>query len=157
MDETQKLAIVEKIQELKNLIIFYTMDNREVFEVMKRCDFLNFAVGETVFKEGDQSDCLYVIVKGEFEVTAEAASGDPVRFFCAGQGLIFGEMSFLDTRPRSATIVATQDSEVLCFTRSDYDHLLVADPSSAAKFMMGIAEILSRRLRGANQRIKFTT
>lgn len=157
MDETQKLAIIEKINELKNLIIFYTMDTREVFEVMKRCRIINFSAGETVFNENDQGDSLYVIVKGEFEVTAEAASGDPVRFFCAGQGLIFGEMSFLDTRPRSASIIATQDSEVLCFNRSAYEQLLLSEPSSAAKFMMGIAETLSRRLRGANQRIKFTT
>jgi len=141
----------------KNLIIFYSMDTREVFEVMKRCDILHFSAGETVFNENDTGDSLYVIVKGEFEVTAEAASGDPVRFFCAGQGLIFGEMSFLDTRPRSASISATQDAEVLCFTRADFDQLLSVDPSSAAKFMMGIAENLSRRLRGANQRIKYTT
>lgn len=157
MDETQKLAIIEKIKQLKNLLIFYTMDTREVFEVMKRCSILNFSVGQTVFNENDPGDSLYIIVTGEFEVIAEGAHGEDLRFFCAGQGLIFGEMSFLDTRHRSASIIATQDSEVLCFTRSDYEQLLKADPSSAAKFMMGIAEILSRRLRGANQRIKFTT
>lgn len=157
MDETQKQAIVQKLIELKDLRIFYSMNEREIFEIMKRCDFVNYAGGDVVFNEGDQDNNLYVIVKGEFEITSKNSQGEDIRFFCAGEGLIFGEMSFLDTRDRSASIKALEDSEVMRFTREDYDQVLEADPTTAAKFMMGVAEILSRRLRGANQRIKYTT
>lgn len=154
MNEEQRQAILQKIQQLKGLRIFYNMDERDIFEVMKRSDILHYQPQEVVFSEGDQDNSLYVIIAGEFEVSSTNDQGEPLRFFCAGQGLIFGEMAFLDTQPRSATITATEASEVFRFTRSDFDELLQLNPVSATHFMMGVAEILSRRMRGANQRIK---
>lgn len=154
MDEQQKQAIIQKIHELKGLRIFYNMHERDVFEVMKRSDVLQYKAGDVVFSEGDEDNSLYVIITGEFEIFSTTETGEPLRFFCAGQGLIFGEMAFLDTQPRSATIVATQDSEAFRFTRSDFDELMQVNTLTAVRFMMGVAEILSRRMRGANQRIK---
>lgn len=154
MDEQQKQAIIQKIVELKGLRIFYNMDERDIFEVMKRSDILKYKTGEVVFTEGDEDNSLYLIISGEFEIISKTDAGEPLRFFCAGQGLIFGEMAFLDTQPRSATIVATEDSEAFRFTRSDFDELSQETPKTATRFMMGVAEILSRRMRGANQRIK---
>lgn len=158
MDETQKQAIIQKIQEIRGLRIFNNMTDRDIFEVMKRSDILNYQTEQKVFSEGDQDERLYVIIKGEFEVTAHSpVSGDLIRFSCAGEGLVFGEMSFLDRQPRSATITATEDSEVFAFTREDYEDLLNQSPVSAARLMMGVAEILSRRLRGVDQRLKHST
>ncbi|HEY9842016.1 MAG: Crp/Fnr family transcriptional regulator [Candidatus Sericytochromatia bacterium] len=158
MDETQKMAVIQKIQEIRGLRIFHNLTDRDIFEVMKRSDIITIGEGATVFTEGDTDQSLYVIIKGEFEVTARSpVSGDLIRFSCAGEGLVFGEMSFLDMQPRSATITATEDSEVFGLTRADYEDLLATSPVSAARFMMGVAEILSRRLRGVDQRIKHST
>lgn len=158
MDDAQKQAIIQKIQELRDLRIFNNLTDRDIFEVMKRSDIIEVPDGSTVFSEGDADQSLYVIIKGEFEVTTRSpVSGDLIRYSCAGQGLVFGEMSFLDRQPRSATITATEASEVFGFTREDYEDLLAQSPGSAARFMMGVAEILSRRLRGVDQRLKHST
>lgn len=158
MEDAQKQAIVQKIQEIRSLRIFHNLTDRDIFEVMKRSDIITVPNGATVFTEGDTDQSLYVIIKGEFEVTARSpVSGEMIRFSCAGEGLVFGEMSFLDRQPRSATITATMDAEVFGLTREDYDDLLTQSPISAARFMMGVAEILSRRLRGVDQRIKHST
>lgn len=158
MDDTQKMAVIQKIQELRGLRIFHLLTDRDIFEVMKRSEIITVPADAQVFGEGDTDETLYVIIRGEFEVTAHSpVSGDVIRFSCAGEGLVFGEMSFLDRQPRSATITASQDSEVFGFTRADYEDLLDKSPASAARFMMGVAEILSRRLRGVDQRIKHST
>jgi len=157
IDEQQKLAILSKLQELKSLKIFSQMVEREIFEVMKRSDIISYGTGEVVFHEGNEDEHLYVIIKGLFNVTSTSRSGDDLTFFVAGAGLIFGEMSFMDRQPRSATITAGEPSEVFCLTRDDFDDLLAKEPTTAAKFMFGVAEILSRRMRGANQRIKYAT
>jgi len=157
MNEEQKQAIVQKIHQLKDLRIFYNMSERDVFEVMKRSEIFYYQTGDTVFSEGDTDHRLYVIIKGEFEITAQSASGETLRFFCAGEGLIFGEMAFLDAQPRSASVSATEDSEVFALTPEQFNDLLATHPATAARFMMGVSEILSRRLRGANQRIKYAT
>ncbi len=158
MNDTQKQAILSKLQELKDLRIFNKMEERMIFEIMKRCDIKQYQAGETVFQEGDTDDySLYIVVRGEFEVIAASKEGEPVTFSCAGKGLTFGEISFLDAQPRSATLKTTEDAEVLRFTQYDYLNVLNQAPEVAARFMIGIAEILSRRLRGANRRLKFVS
>jgi CRP-like cAMP-binding protein len=157
IDEQQKQAILSKLHDLKGLKIFSQMNEREIFEVMKRSDILSYEADQLIFNEGDQEEYLYVIIKGLFNVTSTTRSGDDLTFFVAGTGLIFGEMSFMDRQPRSATITAGEPSEVFRLTRDDFDDLLAKDPTTAAKFMFGVAEILSRRMRGANQRIKYAT
>jgi CRP-like cAMP-binding protein len=158
MDDAQKMAVIQKIQEIRGLRIFHNLTDRDIFEVMKRSEIITVPNGATVFSEGDTDQSLYVIIKGEFEVTAHSpVSGDLIRFSCAGEGLVFGEMSFLDMQPRSATITAMEDSEIFGFNRESYEDLLTNSPISAARFMMGVAEILSRRLRGVDQRIKHST
>lgn len=158
MDESQKQAIIQKIQELRELRLFFNLTDRDIFEVMRRSDIIDVPKGAIVFKEGDTDHSMYVIIKGEFEVTTHSpVTGELIRFSCAGQGLVFGEMAFLDKQPRSATITATEESEVFGFTREDYEDLLTQHPGSAARLMMGVAEILSRRLRGVDQRLKHST
>lgn len=157
LDEQQKQAILKKLQALKSLKIFSHMNEREIFEIMKRADIKQYGPGEVVFQEGDTEDHLYVIIQGSFRVISKGRSGEDLTFFVAGSGLIFGEMSFLDRQPRSATVVAGEPSEVFRLTRDDFEDLLAKAPTVAARFMFGVSEILSRRMRGANQRIKHAT
>ena len=71
-----------------------------------------------------------------------------------GDGLVFGEMAFLDLGKRSATITTTTDSEVLIITRDTFNEILANKPYIAAKLLLNLAEILSRKLRGADRRIQ---
>ncbi|PIQ23534.1 hypothetical protein COW36_13755 [bacterium (Candidatus Blackallbacteria) CG17_big_fil_post_rev_8_21_14_2_50_48_46] len=157
IDEQQKQLILQKLQDLKSLKIFSQMSEREIFEVMKRADILKYEPEDLVFSEGDEEEHLYVIIQGAFQVSSTSRSGEDLTFFVAGPGLIFGEMSFLDRQPRSASITAREAGEVFRLTRDDYEDMLQKDPTTAAKFMFGVSEILSRRMRGANQRIKYAT
>ena len=157
MEPAQKEAILKKIHALKDLHIFSKMNEAMIFEVMKRCETQYYAPGEMVFSEGDVDDySLYIVVSGEFEVLVIPKSGDaPMPFSCAGRGLT--EISFLDAQPRSAGLKALESAEVLRFTQQDYMKVLDQQPETAARFMIGVAEVLSRRLRGANRRLKFVS
>jgi CRP-like cAMP-binding protein len=158
MDDTHKQAVLRKIQDLKALRIFASLDERDIFKILRRGSFLEFPAHHVVFSEQEQDHSLYVVVRGQFEISALAPeTQEKITFFLAGEGLIFGEMAFLDRLPRSATVVTLQPSEVLKIDREAYDDLLVHQPIVAAKFMFGVAEILSRRLRAADQRIKYGT
>jgi len=159
MDNAQKQAILQRLHDLKDLHIFSKMNEAMIFEVMKHCEVQYYSSGASVFQEGDTDDySLYIVVKGEFEVlVTPREGGEAMPFSCAGRGLIFGEVSFLDAQPRSASLKAVEDAEVLRFTHKDYMKILSHEPETAARFMIGIAEILSRRLRGVNRRLKFVS
>ena len=81
-------------------------DNEADFSLFVRREFptRSFAKGDTIFREGDQADEFFVVVRGEVEIR----SGNR-RFETVGQNGIFGEMAMIDESARSATAVALTD------------------------------------------------
>jgi CRP-like cAMP-binding protein len=72
-----------------------------------------------------------------------------------GTGEIFGEMSFIDNRPPSATVETTEESLVLSLPRSLLTSRLVQDVGFSARFNRAIALFLSSRLRIALTELDF--
>ncbi len=82
-----------------------------------------FKAGEIVFRQGDYADRLYVIGKGEVEVIRENPEEGDVLLARLGPEQFFGEMGILGNAPRSATIRAATDLEVLSIHRSYFASL----------------------------------
>jgi CRP-like cAMP-binding protein len=86
--------------------------------------------GEILFKAGDPGDALYIVARGKVEVLSNGLSGAET-CGCAiaelGQGHAFGEMALLSGGPRTATIRAIEDTELLEIGKQDFDRLVAAD------------------------------
>ena len=78
------------------------MDIRSLFKGTKGAK--KFKAGKTIFKEGTVGDLMYVVLDGELEVSA---AGRLVEV--AKPGDVIGEMALIDTKARSATVVAKND------------------------------------------------
>lgn len=88
----------------------------------------HFGRGETVLREGEQGRTFYIVARGAVSVRA-ARSGAEVSRLERGQ--YFGEMSLLTGAPRSATVVASDDVELLEMDRSLFAALFQAHPDLA--------------------------
>ncbi|MGN6103601.1 MAG: cyclic nucleotide-binding domain-containing protein, partial [Kofleriaceae bacterium] len=78
--------------------------------------------GETLFREGDPGDALYVVVEGEVSVLSE---GPPlVEMSRLGPGSFLGEVSLITDQPRTATVTASQTSELLRIDRVTLSRVL---------------------------------
>ncbi|MDP6563663.1 MAG: EAL domain-containing protein [Alphaproteobacteria bacterium] len=87
-----------------------------------------FAAGDEIFRMGDFGRNAYIIERGRVEVSA-SVDGEKLVIAELGQGEIFGEMSMIDDAPRSATVIAAEDTEVIVIQRSRFQRpLSVADP-----------------------------
>ncbi len=82
-----------------------------------------YVSGEIVFRQGDYPDRLYVIGKGEVDVIRERPGQEAVVLTRLGQGQFFGEIGILSDTPRTATIRAATDVEVLSIHRSYFTSL----------------------------------
>jgi CRP/FNR family transcriptional regulator, cyclic AMP receptor protein len=83
------------------------MSDEEVdFSLFVRREFPTrfYAKGDTIFREGEQADEFFVVVRGEAEIRSANR-----RFETVGQNGIFGEMALIDDSARSATVVALTD------------------------------------------------
>jgi CRP/FNR family cyclic AMP-dependent transcriptional regulator len=90
-------------------------------------------------------DDVYVVLDGRLSVSVEAIGNPEIALLYAGE--IVGEMSFVDSRPPSASVVATEDSHVLVIPRSVLSSKLRADNAFSARFYKAVATLLADRLR----------
>jgi CRP-like cAMP-binding protein len=103
-----------------------------------------FQPGQIIVTQGTPGQAFYLILSGRVEILR-----DGVSLGAFGPGDFFGEMSLLDSAPRSATIRALDHTSCLMLSSWDFKSLLERHPSIAIKLL----EVLSRRLRVADERI----
>ena len=90
--------------------------------------FKLYAKGERVCVQGDAGDCFYVIRSGRVKVEVKDAHGDVILDFELPVGNYFGEMALLTGEPRSATVSAVSDAELLTVSKDDLREVMVAHP-----------------------------
>ncbi len=99
--------------------------------------------------EDDPGDALYVIMRGRIKVVLTSEDGREVILSTRGKGEFFGEMSLIDDEPRSAHVIAMEDSELLVLRREDFLSCVEEMPGIA----VGVLRSLCRRLRRADDLI----
>jgi CRP/FNR family transcriptional regulator, cyclic AMP receptor protein len=99
--------------------------------------------GQVLFHKGDEGGSLYILQGGRVKVAIPSPQGEEMILTILSAGEILGELSLIDGKPRSATVEALEDTEVLCLRRDDFLGFL------AARFdaVLRVLEVLSRRLR----------
>ncbi len=107
----------------------------------------DYADGEIVFREGERSHEMYVVQSGEVVVT----KGDVV-LARLGRGDFLGEMSLLESLPRSATAKVVGPARLLCIQPGGFLVKIRRDPTFAFELMQS----LSRRIRSTNDRLLST-
>ncbi len=111
-----------------------------------------YAAGEIVVREGQHGDIAYLIWSGRVAVV-QGDFYNPASVNYRGPGEVVGEMSLIDNKPRSASIVALDDVRLLGIHRNDFFELLQIDPNFSTNMM----EILSNRLRAAEELSRVNT
>lgn len=106
--------------------------------------------GEVVFREGDDANAMFVVLRGEMEVLKKSKRATESRVALLGPGDWFGEMSIVDIQPRSATVRALAPSRLLRISAADLDALYRYDLRSYSLIVLNLARELSRRLRVAD-------
>jgi CRP-like cAMP-binding protein len=102
--------------------LFAGMPSDALQALVANLQLVSLERGEPLFREGDPSDALYVIVEGEVSVTNE---GPPrVEMSRLGPGAFIGEVALMTDQPRSATVVCLQDAELLRIDRHTLSRVL---------------------------------
>jgi CRP/FNR family transcriptional regulator, cyclic AMP receptor protein len=108
----------------------------------------SYADGEIIAREGDVSDCMYVVQDGEVEIVV-GESGEDVILRCAGRNEVLGEMAIFERRPRSATIRAKGRARILTLDKRNFLRRINEDPSLAFRLI----ETMSGRVRELSQQV----
>jgi len=100
----------------------------------------SFGRGEEIIRQGEQGDSLFVILRGRVEVCV-ASGGQEEVVDTLGAGSFFGEMSLLTGAPRSATVRAVEDAEVVPVTVEAFRRIVARNPAVIG----AVTEVISHR------------
>jgi CRP-like cAMP-binding protein/MFS family permease len=98
--------LAPRISVLERLGIFAAAPQTVLERLAAACMPVEFAAGQTIVREGDPADALYVILEGSVGVTARGETGAEHRLRTMGADTYFGEIGLLERIPRTATVTA---------------------------------------------------
>jgi len=106
--------------------------------------------GATLFAKGDPGHSLYAVISGTVKISVSSPDGRNAILNLIGAGEVFGEMSVLDGRERSADATANTNCEILVIDRRDFLPFVHSQPALAMKFI----ELLCERLRWTSDQVE---
>jgi CRP/FNR family cyclic AMP-dependent transcriptional regulator len=134
------LSTVEKVLFLKSIDLFSQIPAEDLAQIALISTEETRELNEEIFAEGESGDALFLVLDGKVRVHRN----DRV-IAELGERECFGEMAILDASPRSATVTALADTDLLKISREDFQEIMSEKPEIAT----GIIKVLSRRLRNA--------
>ncbi|MEO5361080.1 MAG: cyclic nucleotide-binding domain-containing protein [Nitrospirota bacterium] len=145
------MAISKTIRKIRELDFFSFLTDEELIALLKISKCRNYEENELIFEDGQPGDRFYVIVDGIIIISQMVNKRRETVLARLKRGSCFGEMSILDGSPRTARARAHDDTVLLEFDRrimEGYDDIVTL------KLFKKLTHIFSRRLRGANAKIK---
>ena len=137
--------------QLAKLTIFGEFNQQENQTLIELADPLVFAAGATIVRQDESGDAMYILVRGEADVTHRRGDCE-VHLAKLKPGDFFGELALVDEGPRSATVTATSECLLLKVPQSVLRALAGVYPNAAFKMLYAIAKVLVTRMRAGNAR-----
>lgn len=109
----------------------------------------SYPKNSVILFEDDPGDALYVVADGQVKVVLIGEDGREVILSVLGEGEFFGEMALIDDEPRSAHVIAMEDSALIVLRREDFQGILINTPAIA----LALLRELSRRLRRVDEKV----
>lgn len=132
---------------LKNVLLFRNVQEDELDRLAQLLTEREVPKDAHIVTQSEPGDAMFIIARGRVKVVIYGDNGREVILTLLKTGEFFGEMALLDDLPRSANVIASEDSTVLMLRREQFADFIETNPPVALNVM---AE-LSRRLRRADE------
>ena len=126
---------------LKNSPLFKDLSALELNAVAAFLEPRTIKKGETIFKEGNSGEEMFILVSGMISAWVSQADGTQRMMFEISPGDFFGEMSIIANESRSATLNAKVDSELLVFHGIDFYRIIFEHPIIGSKMLKAIRKV----------------
>ncbi|GHV94635.1 diguanylate cyclase [Spirochaetia bacterium] len=126
--------------------LFTTLSELELNAVTAFLERLWVKKGETVFKEGDSGEDMFILLSGALSAFVSQSDGTQRWMFDIKPGEFFGEMSIIAHEPRSATLSAKADTELMVLQGIDFYRIIFEHPMIGVKLLKAISSVQNQWL-----------
>ena len=139
---------------LKKAAIFADLTDEELARIAEVCKAQSFKFGQTIFRDGEPGNRLYMISDGEVRISRVVPGSGEEALTVLKPGACFGEMSVFDRSERSTDAIANKDCTLITISRSDFEMLLDFNRDIGYKVLWSVVRLLSERLRVTNDNLR---
>jgi CRP-like cAMP-binding protein len=136
------LALTDILIFLKRIPLYSNMHLEQLYAVAVHLHERKVMPGAAIFREGEFSHELYIIVVGKVEIVQQRASG-PLTLTTLTAGDFFGDIALFGDQPRSASAVAVEATVLLTLSPEHFRQIVLEDPTMSFE----IFRALSARIR----------
>ncbi len=138
------------IDFLRNVSLFESLDQQELEALSDVAFTRTFSKDNVIILAEEEGDTLFILKKGQVKVSIVSEEGREVILSLLGPGSVFGELSLLDGKPRSANVVAIEETDLLMLRRADFLQLIYKTPQIATALLAELAT----RMRKTDRQIE---
>ncbi|MEK7325930.1 MAG: mechanosensitive ion channel family protein, partial [Chloroflexota bacterium] len=139
----------EIFAELRPLAVFAPLSDAQIEMLVRGAGLQRYTAGETLVRQGDAGDSLFVIKSGQVRVDVRSESGQVTTVATLDSGDFFGETSLLTGEPRTASVIALAETEVVVVDKADFAEALAADTG----ILEGLSMALESRMRNLAEQV----
>lgn len=140
-DDRRAERLAQKREVLARMPLFARLAERELLRVMQVVEVRTYDDGQTVIREGDKGDELFIVLSGKVAVSR---GGEPLTRLGAGEH--FGEMALIRAAARSASVTSDGGAELIIIRRGDFFELLRTEHEIAVKMLWQFLGVIADRL-----------
>jgi hypothetical protein len=148
-DDERARRLALKREVLARMPLFGRLTERELLRLMQAVEVRSYEEGQAVIVEGDRGDELFIVLDGTVTVSRGGATLTQL-----GVGEHFGEMALIRSVPRSATVTAGPQAELIIIRRADFFEILRTEHEAAVKMLWQFLGVLADRLDATSSELR---
>ena len=135
---------VDMVNFLVTIPLFHGLNNKQFKQLANRFVPRSYEAGKNIVTQGKGGEGMFVMISGRAQAVVESTDGTKTTVEEFGPRDFFGEVAMLDDGPRTASVIATEETECLVLTRSDFIALMKNDAEMAVEITVALAKRLRR-------------
>ncbi len=132
--------------------VFHFLTSGDLRLLAEKAKRVTYDAGEIVLCEGREAKGIFVLRSGRVKIEKRFSKA-PYTIATLGPGEVFGEVSFIDSRLASASVLAVEASEADILEKAEVFSLLASVPRLSSRFYQSLALKLSERLRATTDNL----
>ena len=141
------------VDALKKIPVLSRLTEDDLKIMSRRMEFQTVDSGKMLLNEGEKGDFICFVANGRLEVVKKTYTDHEIVINTLSRGQSFGEMSLIESLPRSASVKAIIQTDIIKLTRADFDLIMEQHTEIGIKILKGISLLLSKKLRHTTSRL----
>ena len=143
------------VKTLNDVVIFSSL-SKEDLEILKIPFQRKTLPPKTrIITQGETGEELYIILKGNVNISRSGAEGSEVFISAIGPGEYFGEAALFSDVQRSAHVTTDEECEIMVIARTNFVEFLSSHSAVAAKILYSMIKVMFERLEKVNHELQF--